>query len=205
VQVGENVVVTDGIINSHVDANKKVICLSHGKRAKIVGGQIRAAEEVTAETFGSVAGSETIIEVGYDPKSKARLAELTEEKQRIEHELEDVNLNVHTLAKQKQVRKKLPEEKEKYLKEMVTKKNELDGELQTVLDETEQINTYLSSLKTIGKVSAARRVYPGVKIYIKEAYLNVRSEFKSVTFINESGNVQVTKYEEPAEDFARKE
>jgi hypothetical protein len=205
VAVGENVVVTDGIINSLVDANKKVVCMSQGKRAKIVGGRIRAAEEVLAETFGSVAGSETVVEVGYDPKSKARLAELNDKKEELEKELEDVNLNVHTLAKQKKVRKKLPEDKEKYLKDLVARKKELDEEMEGIINETNEIQQYLSSLKSIGKVSASKRVYPGVKIYIKDAYLNVRSEFKNVTFINENDKVKVTKYEEPEEDYSRKE
>lgn len=203
VEVGENVVVTDGIINSYVDANKKVVCISHGKRAKIVGGRIRAAEEVIAETFGSLSGSETIIEVGYDPKSKARMAELVELKETLEKELEDLNLNIHTLAKQKKVRKKLPEDKEKFLKELVLTKKEKDEELLKLEEEMKEIQEYLASLKSIGKVSAAKRVYPGVKIYVKEAFLNVRNEFKATAFINEGGNVKMTKYEEPEEDYAR--
>lgn len=205
VEVGENVVVTDGIINSNVDANKKVVCISHGKRAKVVGGRIRAAEEVIAETFGSLSGSETIIEVGYDPKSKARLAELTEEKEGLEKELEDLKLNIHTLAKQKKVRKKLPEDKEKFLKELVLTKKEKDSAMEKIDEEIKEIQEYLASLKSIGKVSAAKRVYPGVKIYIKEAFLNVRNEFKATTFINESGNVKMTKYEAPEEDYSRGE
>jgi uncharacterized protein len=205
VQVGENVVVTDGIINSQVDANKKVICMSHGKRAKIVGGRIRAAEEVIAETFGSLSGSETVIEVGYDPKSKARMAELAEEKEAMEKELEDLNLNIHTLAKQKKVRKKLPEDKEKFLRELLLSKKEKDDAMEKIDGEMKEIQEYLASLKSIGKVSASKRVYPGVKIYIKEAFLNVRNEFKATAFINENGNVKMTKYEEPEEDYSRSE
>ena len=37
VDAGEYVVVTDGIVHSHVDANKMILC--QGKRAQIVGGQ----------------------------------------------------------------------------------------------------------------------------------------------------------------------
>ncbi len=205
VEVGENVVVSDGIINSQVDANKRVVCLSNGKRAKIVGGRIRAAEEVIAETFGSLSGSETIIEVGYDPKSKARMAELSEEKEALEKELEDLNLNIHTLAKQKKVRKKLPEDKEQFLKELIQTKKEKDDAMEKIDQEINEIQEYLASLKSIGKVSAAKRVYPGVKIYIKEAFLNVRNEFKATAFINEDGNVKVTKYEAPEEDYSRSE
>jgi uncharacterized protein len=204
VEVRENCVVSDGIINSHVDSNKRIVCMSQGKRAKVVGGKLRAAEEIIAETFGSVAGSETILEVGYDPKSKARLAELETEKTEIEKSLEEVNLNVHTLAKQKKTRKKLPEEKEKYLREQVAQKKDLEEQIETLNGEIAEIQEYLSSLKFKGKVSAAKRVFPGVKINIKEANLNVRSEFKAVTFVNEAGNIKVVKYEEPEEDFTRK-
>jgi uncharacterized protein len=205
VQSGENVVATDGIINSHVDANKKIVCMSRGKRAKIVGGKLRAAEEVIAETFGSVAGSETIVEVGYDPKSKARLAELEAEKETVNSEMEEINLNISTLAKQRKTRKKLPEEKEKYLKELISRKKELDGDLKNLNEEISTVQNYLASLKSIGKVSAAKKVFPGVKVFIKDAVLEVRSEFKAVTFINEANVVKVTKYEEPEENFERKE
>jgi uncharacterized protein (DUF342 family) len=51
-----------------VISNKKIIC--DGKRATIVGGHLRAADEIHAKTLGSIAGSETILEVGYDPKSR---------------------------------------------------------------------------------------------------------------------------------------
>lgn len=205
VEVGENVVATDGIINSKVDANKRIICMGRGKRAKIVGGRARAAEEVLAETYGSTAGSETIIEAGYDPKSKEKLAELEERKAEMDKEVEEYNLNIRTLAKQRKQKKRLPKEKEAYLKELLTKKKEIDGEIASISEEIGDLQEYLASLKFKGKVSASKRVFPGVKIYIKEAFLEVRNEFKAVTFINEGNVVKVTKYEETEEDFSRKE
>jgi hypothetical protein len=43
-------------------------------------------------------------------------------------------------------------------------------------------------------------VYPGVKVHIKDAPLDVRNEFKAVTFVLENNIVKITKYEEPDED-----
>ena len=71
IEASDFVVASDGIINSNVVANKKIVC--QGKRATIVGGSLKAAEEIHAKAFGSVAGSETILEVGYDPHSKEKL------------------------------------------------------------------------------------------------------------------------------------
>ncbi|WP_324292722.1 hypothetical protein [Marispirochaeta aestuarii] len=62
---------------------------------------------------------------------------------------------------------------------------------------------YLASLKVNGKVSASGKVYPGVKVVIKDASLKIRNEFKNVTFINELNEVKVTKYEALEEDFSK--
>ncbi|MBA7549714.1 hypothetical protein ES705_42207 [subsurface metagenome] len=58
IEAEENVVVSAGIIHSMVDANMRIVC--QGKRASIVGGKLRAGEEINAKVLGSVAGTETI-------------------------------------------------------------------------------------------------------------------------------------------------
>ncbi|TFG62204.1 MAG: DUF342 domain-containing protein, partial [Spirochaetales bacterium] len=204
IDAGDSVVASDGIINSQVDANRRIICLGRGKRAKIVGGRIRAAEEITAESFGSVSGGETILEVGYDPKTKARLAEVETRKAELDKVLDEVNLNIQTLLKLKKAKKQLPEDKEAYLRELGAKKAEYDKESAFLVEEMANMQAYLSSLKSKGKISAAKQVFPGVKIFIKDAYLEVRNEYKSTTFINENNLVKMIKYEEPDEEYARR-
>ena len=202
VEAGDIVVASDGIINSEVLANKKVVC--QGKRATIVGGRIRAAEEIRAKALGSVAGSETILEVGYDPKSKASLLELEGKIAEIDKVLEEVNLNIGTLENFKRAKKALPEEKEKYYQELKAKQADLVSDKARISEEKQKIETYLSSLKIRGRISASAKVFPGVKVHIKEASLEVKNDFKAVTFINELGIIKVTKYEESDEDFTRK-
>ncbi|WP_319417306.1 FapA family protein [Marispirochaeta aestuarii] len=116
VESGENVVVSDGIINSSVDANQRIIC--QGKRATIVGGHLRASEEVHAKNIGSVAGAETVVEVGYDPKSIESIQRLEKEIKTFDDQLEEIELNIHTLENIKKMKKALPEEKEQYLEEL---------------------------------------------------------------------------------------
>jgi uncharacterized protein (DUF342 family) len=55
VKAGDSVVVTDGIINSSIDAQKTIVC--QGKRASIIGGRLRASEEINSKTIGSASGS----------------------------------------------------------------------------------------------------------------------------------------------------
>jgi uncharacterized protein (DUF342 family) len=202
VDAGEYVVVTDGIVHSHVDANKMILC--QGKRAQIVGGRLRASEEINSKILGSVAGTETLLEVGYDPRSKERLVALEEEKRLVEKSLEEVELNIKTLENLLRVQKKLAPEKAQYLTEQNEKRSELLRRLEEGGREIGQINAHLSSLTTIGKISASERVYPGVKLSIKNGNLAVRTEFKFVTFFLQGGEVKVTKYEAFDEELMRR-
>jgi uncharacterized protein (DUF342 family) len=113
----------------------------------------------------------------------------------VEKSLEEVELNIKTLENLQRVQKKLPAEKAQYLAEQNEKRSELLSQLDAVTKEIGQINVYLASLTTIGKVSASERVHPGVRVTIKTASLAVRTEFKFVTFFLEGGEVKVTKYE----------
>ena len=202
VDAGEYVVVTDGIVHSYVDANKMILC--QGKRAQIVGGRLRASEEINSKILGSVAGTETLLEVGYDPRSKERLVALEDTKHAVEKTLEEVDLNIKTLENLLRVQKKLPPEKTQYLKEQSEKRSELLRQLEECTREMSSINAHLASLNTIGKISASERVYPGVKLAIKNAALAVRTEFKFVTFFLQGGEVKVTKYEAFDEELMRR-
>ncbi len=203
IEASEYVVASEGIINSQVNANKMIIC--QGKRATIVGGKLRAVEHIHAKTLGSVAGSETILEVGYDPASKSRLAEMEETTDVIDKEIEEIILNIRTLQNIQREKKKLPEDKAAYLVALTEKHSELSVRKEELLEEIEKLQQYLSSLRTIGKISASGKVFPGVKISIKEAALEVRNEFKAVTFINELSMVKMTKFEELEGDFTPKQ
>ena len=58
----------------------------------------------------------------------------------------------------------------------------------------EEIKARLASIKLEGKVAASDKVFPGVKIFIKDASLEVRTEFKFVTFVLDQNNIKVTQY-----------
>ncbi len=202
VDVGENVVVTDGIVHSFVDANKTII--SQGKRAQIVGGRLRASEEINSKILGSVAGTETLLEVGYDPRSKERLVRLEATRRSAEKQMEETELNIKTLETLQRAQGKLPPEKAQYLKEESEKRSQLLAQLEETTREIAAVNAHLSSLNTIGKISASERVFPGVKLAIKNAALAVRTEFKYVTFFLQGGEVKVTKYEAINEELMRR-
>ena len=201
VEAEENVLVTDGIIHSFVDANKRIIC--QGRRAQIVGGRLRASEEINAKSLGSVAGTETILEVGLDPRRKEKLSAALSRKVVLEKSLEEMERNLRTLENLKKAMPKMPEDKAKDLEELAEARFKQLTELEGLNATIGEINAYLAQLKVIGKVSASDRVFPGTKIGIRNETLTVRTEFRKVTFCLEGKEVRVTRYEPLAQELVR--
>jgi len=201
VEAEENVLVSDGIIHSFVDANKRIIC--QGRRAQIVGGRLRATEEIHAKSLGSVAGTETILEVGLDPRRKEKLSVALTRKAELEKSLEEMELNLRTLENLKKAMPKLPEDKAKDLQELADARSKQLAELEGLNVTIGEINAYLAQLKVTGKVSASDRVFPGTKIGIRNETLTVRTEFRKVTFCLEGKEVRVTRYEPLAQELVR--
>lgn len=178
------------------------IIICQGKRAHIVGGQLRAAEEINAKILGSpVSGTETICEVGFDPSSKARLDALVAKKTGLEKQLEEVELNLTTLVNIKKQRKSLPEDKQQVLEDLSERRQTLHADIDRFAADIQEIQSYLNNLKNRGKVSASSKVFPGVKVVIRDIREEVKSEYRATTFILENNLIRVTKYEETEEDL----
>jgi uncharacterized protein (DUF342 family) len=199
---GNMVVASDGIINSNIIANSRIIC--QGKRASIMGGKLRAGEEINAKTLGNpTSGTETICEVGFDPKSKEEMDRLQMEKDNANKLLDDMKLNIQTLTNLKQKNKTLPDDKETILQDLLTKRTQLTTDVKKIDEGLKKIQEFLNSLKARGKVSASQKIYPGVKIIIREAREEVHAEHKAATFVLEEGLIRAIKYEEPNADSTK--
>ncbi|GEM_PF-54047 len=190
-----DIIITEGLMHSRVLAGKRVIC--NGKRAQIVGGEVLAGEEVNAKTIGSPSYTETIIEVGIDPKSREEMEVLTLERSDLRDKSKEVSLNINTLLEQKKgMRGKLQPEKEELLLTLTTQRDEMTRRLNEVEERIIQIKSYLDALEEKGKVAVQKTCYPKVKIMVRNAGLEVKDEFTYVTFVQEAGNIKVLPYEE---------
>ncbi len=201
---GEYVIVSAGIVNSDVVSQKKVLC--KGRRAKIVGGHVRASEEVNAVILGSAGGSETLIEVGFDPTAKEEIEQLNEQRTAIETERDTVDLNLQGLKRQVRMqRRRLSKEKEQLFEELRVQHNELHKKLLSVDDEIEKKQEYLDSLLMHGKVSAAKKVLAGVILRIRDVEYVVKEPYESpVTFILEDDYIRTVKFQDIEEDLIRR-
>lgn len=190
----EGVYVQDGILHSFIDATKEIVCI--GKRGAIVGGKLRAGELIKTKTLGSVANPETIIEVGVDPKKRQILEEFTQKRDKAYKELEPIKANLENLINQKKAMKNLTEEKENLLKELTDKVNEIKAVIKEANEEIKAVEVYLAELKSKGKIIASKIAYPNVKLYIKDASLVLKNEYKKVAFVLQAGEINTQLYKE---------
>jgi len=203
IEVGSYVIVSDSIVNSNVTCDKKIIV--NGKRAAIIGGHLFATEEIYAKNIGSAGGgTETVLEVGYNPKAKRRLNDLLDKQNAFVRELEDLELNIGALENMKKVRRTLPVDKEENLKNYIKRRDEIQTESKEISEEIQEIQHHLRELKVIGKVSASGTVYSGVKVYIRDEKDDIQNDIKGVTFYYDEGFVRRGKYEPPSQEDLKK-
>jgi uncharacterized protein (DUF342 family) len=132
-----------------------------------------------------------------------QLEKLLAAKEEMEKQLDDIQRNLQTLINIKKQRKSLPEGKEAYMGELMDKRQILISDLWKTNEDINKIREFLNAIQTRGKVSASSKVYPGVKILIRDAMNDIKTEYRAVTFIREAGLIKVTKYEEPSEEAKR--
>ncbi|MGP1438060.1 MAG: FapA family protein [Treponema sp.] len=203
VEAGDMVIVTDGIMNSNVMANRKIIC--KGKKGNIIGGNLSASESISAKTIGSKSsGNDTVVSVGFDPKSKERLNFLLMKQDFDSKNLSDVKLNLKVLEDTKKRRGGLPTGKEEAYQKLLEDKHTLETEVQRTQKEIDQIKAYLDGLKNDGRVSASGDVFAGVRVVIRDSIEDVRSDCKAVTFYLDNGFVRYGKYQDDDQEDAKK-
>jgi uncharacterized protein (DUF342 family) len=195
VESGDLVVVSDGIINSQVDAVSRVLC--QGKRAIIVGGRLRAYEEINAKTLGSpVSGTETVLEAGLDPRLKTMQQQLTENKEKFRKEFEELQRNVQTLINIRKQRGGLPKDKETVLAEFMSQRQTLIAAIKKTDEDLLGVRKALAKTDVRGRISASAKVFPGVRIQIRDVQEDVRTEYRAVTFVLEDGLIRAGPYRE---------
>ncbi len=195
---GLYVIVSDGILHSRVFSGKKILC--KGKRAKIVGGYLRAAEEINASSLGAVGSGETILEVGIDPKVKEQMVTLNDEVENLTREYNSATLNLQSLLKQEKLIKVLPPDKAAMKKSLLTKVAGLKAQVAKANESLERHRKDIDDLQGVGKISSSGMVFPGAKVIIKDVELDVIREYNGVTFVRDGNLIRTVKYEEIEEE-----
>ena len=198
ISVGKDVVVSEGILHSKVSAGGRFIC--NGLRAQIFGGEIMAGEEVRVKQLGSQAHTQTKVVVGTNPKILQQINQLNTIQDQANEKLEKIEQSIKTLEKKKSMGASLTDDKEEMLVKILSFQEKLQEKVIEAENEKEQLNEYVKTLATNGKVHIEKTLYPGVTIEINNAIFVAKDEYKGITLIEEKGNIKIVPYEQPEED-----
>jgi len=187
--------VPEGIMHSHVDAGKGIYC--NGRRARIVGGVIRAGDEVNARYLGADVSTKTEIRVGINPKILQQITDLETLKNGIDEELSQLLLNLRTLESQKKSGVKLSPDREKMYQDLSSQNEKLTKRQSEVNLELEELKSYIDMLEHKGKVCAEKTAFAGVEVHIKDKKFGLKDPYNSVKFSLEGGEIRISEYELP--------
>ena len=203
VQAGNNVVVTEAILNSNIDADNRIILI--GKRASASGGRLRALREVNGKVLGSQAGAVTLIETGISPAKRRAIDDLDKEKEELDNSIEETERNIKSLEQVAKL-KKLDDEKKEQLQSYKDQLAQANSRREEVVLEREALNQDIEVEKVESTVSAGKEMLPGVKLVIGSAEFTIRQSYKAITFFEEGGMIQTEKYRgEPKNENKRSE
>ena len=97
----------------------------------------------------------------------------------------------------------MPADKEENLTKLLEKRDQISTESSEITKEIEALQQHLRDLKAVGKVKVEGTVYPGTKVYVRDALDEVRSEVTSLSFLYENTLVKRAKYEPPSVDVSK--
>ncbi|MCQ2596262.1 MAG: FapA family protein [Treponema sp.] len=197
VEVENNIIVYDSIMNSEVTAMKNIIL--RGKKAQITGGHLFATEEICARNIGSPGGgTETVLNVGIDPRAKKTLENYQDEMAALSKELESLDLDIATLEQLKNIRRNISQEKQENLIKLKKRHDEIIAQTDDLTKQIEKIQDHLRELKAVGKVKCEGTVYAGVKVYVRDVLDEVKNDVKGVTFYYDRSFIKRGNYEPPS-------
>jgi len=193
IEARRNVVVTEVILHSNIDAGEKIICL--GKRGTVFGGRIRAGQEVNVKVLGSPVSTPTDVEVGVNPKTRQKFEELENEISKDKVNFEKIKVGIKTLQKLREKMGGLPPDKEQIFVQLNNAQNTL---MEKLIETEERLSSIKAQLEVQrgGQVSVMNMTYAGVKITIQNSSLTVKEPYKFATFYNEGHEIKFKTYEE---------
>lgn len=181
----------DAILHSEVVAKDKIIVI--GKKGLIVGGEIRAGQEVRARVVGSNMGTSTKIEVGIDPEEKNHYEKLKNEITDIEKNLENAKKAVDLLNKMSKNQNLTKQKQDLLVKSLQTYKV-LRSKYDTVSKELHDLAQKFANTNK-GKIHVSSIVYSGVRVIIGNSPKQIYDELSNCTLYIKDGEISVGPYE----------
>lgn len=184
---GEDIIVTQSVMHSRVQAGGQVVCL--GAKGLIVGGLIQAGEKVMARTIGNTTSTQTQIEVGALPEIREQL-ESYKAKLKASRDSLDKTEKALKLLDQYFASGQLSQEKLEMRIRLRNTKKQMDDEIHHLKDTVIELETKLEESNR-AEVEVTSIIYAGIKIVIGRYTRFVKDPVRMVKFVFEEGEIKM--------------
>ncbi|MCB1177110.1 MAG: FapA family protein [Leptospiraceae bacterium] len=193
----KDVVVQEVIMNSQVSAGGKIIC--NGKKAYIVGGSLRAAKLIQAKNIGSKSYTQTELVVGHNPKLLKQMEDYQKNRNESVFKKEKLQKTLNTLiARKESDPASFTEENKSHMQKLEAGIKKLEKRIGDYDKEIQTLEAYMEQSAQQGKVYFEKRMYPGVKVTIRNADPFVcKNEIQSKIFFLENDKIKQKPYVDP--------
>lgn len=181
-------ITTEAILHSNVTTRGDIIV--DGKRGFITGGEIRSGTMIQAKTVGSIMGTNTLLEVGNDPRIMEEYRDIDKEIADIELELEKITQTLVLFARKIKAGERLPTDKIGSLRSLTSTKEHSEKRLKELELRQQKLSEIIHS-NDRGTIKISSIIYPGCKVVISNIVYYVRTEMARCTLVKEDGDIRV--------------
>ncbi|MBL0388938.1 DUF342 domain-containing protein [Tumebacillus sp. ITR2] len=171
VEAGLDVIVRDSIMHCHISAGRHV--LMEAQKSVIVGGLVRAGEEVRTRTLGSPMATPTEIEVGVHPHLRTEMQELQVRLKELYLHVDKTKKALALLDNMAGVGNQLPPEKEALRQNLTHTYEHYQHEEEELMYRRSEIEVILLDTRN-AKVFVTDVAYAGVKLTLGQQVTYLR-------------------------------
>lgn len=179
---------TDSIMHSKVSAKGDIVV--SGRRGLVTGGEIRSGTLISAKTVGSQMGTNTLLEVGIDPRVLEEFRELEKTIATLRAEKEKIAQALTMMGKKLQSGGNISPDKLQNLKQI----NQVSIQIDTQLDEAwARYDALRSEVENneAGMIKIYDTVYPGTKIVISSIIYYVKDPIYHSKFTRDRADIKI--------------
>lgn len=180
VDVGGSCYVGESIMHSQVNAGVKVVM--EGRRAVIVGGIVRAGEEISTRVLGSPMATPTEVEVGVHPHLRSEMNVIQESLKELYKNIDKTHKAIALLDNMAGAAGILPPDKAAMLQKLTLTYEHFKVEEEELLLRRSEIEVVLHDVKS-ARVNVFETVHPGVKVTISNYVYYARDAYSHVAFV----------------------
>ncbi|WP_066507381.1 DUF342 domain-containing protein [Abyssisolibacter fermentans] len=182
-----------GNVVAHAIMHSEIACEGNiyvnQNKGLIVGGYVKAKQEIHAKTIGSEMETRTLIEVGVDPKVKERYNDVITQLNTMRKNIEKLDKNINLLNRLLKAGRMDSNKKELLIRSLKTRKA-LSVEYGKLNIEKDSLVSQMSELSK-GAVFVNRVMHPGVKITIGNDVMFVKQEYARCKIYNKDNEIAI--------------